>query len=50
MTTGFVRYMKLVCMMLMVAHWNGCLHFLIPMLQDFPDQCWVRLCGIVVSL
>eukprot|EP00111_Clytia_hemisphaerica_P021477 TCONS_00063185-protein len=46
-TTGFIRYIKLVCMMLMVAHWNGCLHFLVPMLQDFPEKCWVQECKIV---
>ncbi|XP_065673063.1 potassium/sodium hyperpolarization-activated cyclic nucleotide-gated channel 4 isoform X3 [Hydra vulgaris] len=42
-TASFIRYIKLVSMMLLVAHWNGCLHFLIPMLQEFPENCWVRL-------
>ena len=35
-------------MMLLVAHWNGCLHFMVPMLQDFPPKCWVKLGGIEV--
>ena len=36
--------------MLLVAHWNGCIHFLVPMLQNFPPQCWVQLCELVVSI
>lgn len=45
-TTSLMRYIKLISMMLIVAHWNGCLHFLIPMLQDFPTGCWVELCEL----
>eukprot|EP00111_Clytia_hemisphaerica_P021482 TCONS_00063203-protein len=43
LTASVIRYIKLVCMMLMVAHWNGCLGFLVPMLQDFPVDSWVAL-------
>jgi len=46
LTASVIRYMKLILMMLMVAHWNGCLGFLIPMLQDFPKDCWVSLNGL----
>jgi len=35
-------------MMLMVAHWNGCLGFLVPMLQEFPEDSWVSLNGLTV--
>lgn len=45
-TTGLVRYIKLVLLMMITAHWNGCIHFLVPMLQGFPDNCWVRLCQV----
>ena len=45
-TTTVIRYIKLVGMMMIVAHWNGCLHFLVPLLQDFPEDCWVRLCDL----
>lgn len=48
MTTSFMRYIKLIAMMLLVAHWNGCLGFLIPMLQDFPDDCWVIINNLKV--
>jgi len=30
-------------MMLLIGHWNGCLQFLIPMLQDFPSNTWVAI-------
>ena len=50
MTTSFMRYIKLISMMLLVAHWNGCLGFLVPMLQDFPDDCWVTINNLKVRL
>ena len=43
LTTTVIRYVKLIGMMMIVAHWNGCLQFLIPLLQDFPENCWVQL-------
>ncbi|KAK5902054.1 hypothetical protein CesoFtcFv8_007351 [Champsocephalus esox] len=36
-----VRIMNLIGMMLLLCHWDGCLQFLVPMLQDFPHDCWV---------
>ena len=30
-------------MMLLIGHWNGCLQFLVPMLQDFPPNTWVAI-------
>jgi len=30
-------------MILLLGHWNGCLQFLVPMLQDFPTDSWVSL-------
>lgn len=41
--------MNLIGMMLLLCHWDGCLQFLVPMLQDFPDDCWVSLNRMVVS-
>jgi len=29
--------------MLLIAHWNGCLQFLVPMLLDFPSNTWVAI-------
>lgn len=39
----FMRIFNLVCLMLLIAHWNGCLQWLVPMLQDFPPDCWAAL-------
>jgi len=29
--------------MLLIGHWNGCLQWLVPMLQDFPADSWAAL-------
>ncbi|KAK6180490.1 hypothetical protein SNE40_012636 [Patella caerulea] len=39
----FMRIFNLICLMFLLGHWNGCLQFLIPMLQDFPKDCWVSI-------
>ncbi|XP_048247984.1 potassium/sodium hyperpolarization-activated cyclic nucleotide-gated channel 4-like isoform X3 [Haliotis rufescens] len=39
----FMRIFNLICLMFLLGHWNGCLQFLIPMLQDFPKDCWVAI-------
>jgi len=49
-----MRIFNLICMMLLIGHWNGCLQFLIPMLQDFPSNTWVainelQVCTVVVQ-
>nr|XP_054755743.1 potassium/sodium hyperpolarization-activated cyclic nucleotide-gated channel 2-like [Lytechinus pictus] len=41
-----IRICNLVCMMLLIGHWNGCLQYLVPMLQDYPDQSWVAINGL----
>ncbi|TNN85300.1 Potassium/sodium hyperpolarization-activated cyclic nucleotide-gated channel 4 [Liparis tanakae] len=33
--------------MLLLCHWDGCLQYLVPLLQDFPPDCWVSLNGMV---
>jgi len=39
----FMRIFNLVCLMLLIAHWNGCLQWLVPMLQEFPADSWAAL-------
>jgi len=39
----FVRIFNLICIMLLIGHWNGCLQFLVPMLLDFPSNTWVAI-------
>ena len=35
--------------MLLIGHWNGCLQFMVPMLQEFPPDCWVSIDNLTVS-
>lgn len=48
LASAVVRIVNLIGMMLLLCHWDGCLQFLVPMLQDFPDDCWVAINGMVV--
>ncbi|XP_043933493.1 potassium/sodium hyperpolarization-activated cyclic nucleotide-gated channel 4 isoform X2 [Protopterus annectens] len=43
LASAVVRIVNLIGMMLLLCHWDGCLQFLVPMLQDFPEDCWVSL-------
>ncbi len=50
LASAVMRIFNLIGMMLLLCHWDGCLQFLVPMLQDFPSDCWVSLNNMVVSL
>ncbi|XP_055937887.1 potassium/sodium hyperpolarization-activated cyclic nucleotide-gated channel 2-like [Argiope bruennichi] len=39
----FMKIFNLICMMLLIGHWSGCLQFLVPMLQGFPPNSWVAI-------
>ncbi|XP_058504583.1 potassium/sodium hyperpolarization-activated cyclic nucleotide-gated channel 2-like [Solea solea] len=41
LASAMVRIVNLIGMMLLLCHWDGCLQFLVPMLQEFPPDCWV---------
>ncbi|XP_041083021.1 potassium/sodium hyperpolarization-activated cyclic nucleotide-gated channel 1-like [Polyodon spathula] len=41
LASAMVRIVNLIGMMLLLCHWSGCLQFLVPMLQDFPQDSWV---------
>ncbi|XP_004687664.1 PREDICTED: potassium/sodium hyperpolarization-activated cyclic nucleotide-gated channel 4 [Condylura cristata] len=47
LASAVVRIVNLIGMMLLLCHWDGCLQFLVPMLQDFPDDCWVSINDMV---
>lgn len=49
LASAMVRIVNLIGMMLLLCHWDGCLQFLVPMLQDFPADCWVSKNKMVVS-
>nr|XP_032809545.1 potassium/sodium hyperpolarization-activated cyclic nucleotide-gated channel 4-like [Petromyzon marinus] len=46
LASAVMRIFNLIGMMLLLCHWDGCLQFLVPMLQDFPKDCWVALNGM----
>lgn len=48
LASAVVRICNLIGMMLLLCHWDGCLQFLVPMLQDFPPDCWVSINRMVV--
>ncbi|XP_054160495.1 potassium/sodium hyperpolarization-activated cyclic nucleotide-gated channel 2-like [Oppia nitens] len=43
MANVFMKIFNLICMMLLIGHWSGCLQFLVPMLQGFPANSWVAI-------
>lgn len=45
-----IRIGNLICIMLLIGHWNGCLQFLVPMLQEFPQDSWVSINNLVVGV
>uniref|UniRef100_A0A8C6VBX8 Cyclic nucleotide-binding domain-containing protein n=1 Tax=Naja naja TaxID=35670 RepID=A0A8C6VBX8_NAJNA len=47
LASAVMRIINLIGMMLLLCHWDGCLQFLVPMLQDFPTDCWVYINGMV---
>lgn len=49
LASAVVRIVNLIGMMLLLCHWDGCLTFMVPMLQDFPSDCWVAKNNMVVS-
>ncbi|XP_005745343.2 potassium/sodium hyperpolarization-activated cyclic nucleotide-gated channel 1-like [Pundamilia nyererei] len=38
----FIRIMSLFTMIFLLCHWNGCIQYFVPMLEEFPNDCWVR--------
>lgn len=47
LASAVVRIFNLIGMMLLLCHWDGCLQYLVPLLQEFPPDCWVSLNGMV---
>ena len=50
MASVFMRIFNLICMMLLIGHWSGCLQFLVPMLQGFPPNSWVAINELQVQM
>ena len=45
----FANIFNLICIMSLVAHWSGCIQFLVPMLNGFPDDSWVAINELQVA-
>ena len=48
MASVFMKIFNLICMMLLIGHWSGCLQFLVPMLQGFPPNRYSSIVRIVL--
>jgi len=46
----FLRICNLVGMILLLAHWDGCLQWLVPVLQEFPPSSWSAIEELQVDL
>ena len=46
----FMRIFNLVALMLLLGHWNGCLQWLVPQMQDVPRDSWVAINELQVCL
>uniref|UniRef100_A0A8C4EQ57 Hyperpolarization activated cyclic nucleotide-gated potassium channel 5 n=1 Tax=Dicentrarchus labrax TaxID=13489 RepID=A0A8C4EQ57_DICLA len=36
----FFRILSLFMMIFLLCHWNGCIQYFVPMLEEFPTDCW----------
>lgn len=44
----YIRILNLSLLMLLVAHWNACLQFLVNFCLGFPDRCWIAQSNLQV--
>ncbi|XP_003739592.1 potassium/sodium hyperpolarization-activated cyclic nucleotide-gated channel 2 [Galendromus occidentalis] len=42
----YIRILNLSLFMALVAHWNGCLQFLVNSCLGFPPKCWISITGV----
>lgn len=45
----FFRILSLFMMIFLLCHWNGCIQYFVPMLEEFPSDCWVRKENLMVK-
>ncbi|KAM7300331.1 potassium/sodium hyperpolarization-activated cyclic nucleotide-gated channel 1 [Ixodes scapularis] len=46
-TGAYLRVLNNIGLLLLFGHWHGCLQFLVPRMQNFPDSSWVILQDIL---
>ena len=42
-TKSIIHIANLILVMFLIAHWSGCIQFLVPYLEDFPHNSWVTI-------
>eukprot|EP00911_Craspedida_sp_UC1_P002578 UC1_evm1s1911 len=45
--SAWLRMVRLIVTMVLMAHWNGCMQFLAAKLSEFPAKCWVVRHGLL---
>ena len=45
-TSALTRILSLVLILMIIAHWDGCIQYLVPSLQNFPLDSWVTINGL----
>lgn len=42
-TKSIARVTNFILGVLLLAHWNGCIQFLVPYIEGFPSDSWVSI-------
>jgi len=46
LSSNTLRVFKLISLMIIFAHWDGCLHYLVAVLEGMPDNAWPKRANI----
>ncbi|XP_067951844.1 potassium/sodium hyperpolarization-activated cyclic nucleotide-gated channel 1-like [Watersipora subatra] len=41
-----VKLFNLICVMVLMGHWSGCIQFFVPVIQGLPEDSWIVLNGL----
>ena len=47
-TKSIARIVNFILAVLLLAHWNGCIQFLVPFIAGFPSDSWVSINNLQV--
>ena len=43
-----VKLFNLICVMVLMGHWSGCIQFFVPVIQGLPQDSWIVLNNLEV--
>ena len=49
-TRSVARIVNFILAVLLLAHWNACVQFLVPYIQNFPVDSWVSINHLEVTM